>query len=138
MVGRHPAVKNHKDSGKRSQYITSVFRNASAMGLCCIVLNAYLIWRHWQALSVYAVTILCIPIGLQLAGQWWRAFRYYARMREIYSAASTKDSQVESYIDVALQASVVAMADFLLWSYVSNLMMLLYIGALLSRSDGIK
>jgi hypothetical protein len=95
----------------RSLLIGSPFRSAyfliaSAAGAGCIVVDVYLLYRHRQVLTTYAVLILSILIGLQSMYQWWRALRYYGKIRELYSRATDEGVKEGFYLDTALRIAV--------------------------------
>ena len=120
-----------------------MFLNASIAALLSIALDVYLIYRHWQTLSAYTILFLIVPISLQLVGQWSRALGYYFRIQKCYSIRSdksleTRDPPEHEEVSLALVVAVRGINDLLFWSYISNLVMLVYVGLLLMRLDGLR
>ena len=114
------------------------FLVTSIVGLGSVVVDVYLIYRHWHTAPAYVAPILGIPIGIQLIYQWWRVLRYRAKIREIYSKGSDEEVKEGSPLDVAARVSARGMIDLLFFSYGITVFALILIGVLLSRLDGLQ
>jgi len=114
------------------------FLTASVLGLGSVIIDVYLIYRHWQTAPAYVAPVLGIPIGVQLIYQWWRVLRYRTKIREIYSKGSDGYVKGGSPLDTAAQVGARGMIDLLFFSYGITVVALILIGFLLSRLDGLK
>jgi hypothetical protein len=123
-----------KDSPFRSGYFWVV----SAMGLAAILVDAYILYRHWQSLNVFVAILLGVPIGAQLIYQWLRTLRYYSRVRELYLRKSDEEAQDGSPLDSALRIAAGGLTDLLFYCYGMTLVALILVGALLTRLDGVR
>ncbi|MGD0893912.1 MAG: hypothetical protein ABR955_16320 [Verrucomicrobiota bacterium] len=92
--------------------------NAAAASLLCVMLSIYLALRHWHTVNVYGVFVIFVPLGIQIIGQFQRA-------RGILNA-----------MESAPITSRNAVFDMLFWAAIANLMLLVFITALLRRVDG--
>lgn len=115
------------------------FLTASLLGLGCVVLDLYLIYRHWTILNPNTFLMLVLVIGVQLVGLWWRVLRYYAKIRSLFSeGASTNVETGEAPVNTALRLSAGGITDILFWSYLLNLALLLLLSNLLFHLDGLR
>ena len=121
-----------------SPFRSVYFLIASVAGTACIVVDVYLLYRHRQTLTIYAVLILSTLIGLQSIYQWWRTLRFCSKMRELYSKASEEGMKEGAHLDVALRVAAGGMIDLLFFSYGITFIALILIGFLLSRLDGLR
>jgi len=92
--------------------------NAVAANLLDVIVGAYLICRHRHTVSLYAIVLIFFPLGIQLVGQVQRA-RAVVKSMEALPFKSTE-----------------AVFDLLFWAAIANLMLLVFIGALLKHIDG--
>ncbi len=122
----------------RSPFRSASFLLASIVGLGSVVIDAYLIYRHWHTAPAYVAAILSTPIGAQLVYQWFRVLRDRAKLRELYSKGSVEEAEGGSPLDVAARVAARGMIDLLFFSYGIAIFALILIGALLSRLDGLK
>jgi hypothetical protein len=136
-----PNYANNSIGGRnlevRSPFSSIHFLIASVTCLVCVLLDIYLIFRHWIALTPNAVLMLSMVIGIQLIGLWWRAFRHCVSIERLLLETG-KDVVRTPALDAVLRASVRGTTDILIWSYLTNLATLLYLSGLLSRLDGMK
>jgi hypothetical protein len=126
----------------RGLLTTSPFRSGQfivttlvAMG--SILVDAYIVYRHWRTAGVYAALILSILIGVQLIYQWLRALRYYAKLRDLYSGPD-EGIRAGSPLGVALRIAAGGMINLLFFSFGTILLALILIGVLLTRLDGMR
>jgi hypothetical protein len=123
---------------ERSPLRSASFLITSSIGLASVVIDAYLVYRHWYTAPAYVAAILSTPIGAQLIYQWLRVLRDHAKLRELYSKGSVEERKYGSLLDVAARASARGMIDLLFFSYGIAIFALILIGLLLSRLDGLK
>jgi hypothetical protein len=123
---------------ERSPFRSPSFLIASIVGLGSVVIDAYLVYRHWYTAPAYVAAILSTPIGAQLIYQWFRVLRDQAKLRELYSKGSVEETKDGSLLDVAARVSARGMIDQLFFSYGIAIFALILIGLLLSRLDGLK
>lgn len=123
---------------ERSPFRSASFLIASIVGLGSVVIDVYLVYRHWYTTPAYVAVILSTPIGAQLIYQWFRVLRDHAKLRELYSKGSTEETKDGSLLDVAARVSARGMIDLLFFSYGIAIFALILIGLLLSRLDGLK
>lgn len=126
------------DRGGLSPFRSASFWAASAVGLGCVVIDIYLVYRHWHSAPVYVAFILSTPIGAQLIYQWFRVLRDCARLRELRSKSSVEENKDWSFLDAAERASFKGMIDQLFYFYGIAIFALILIGLLLSRLDGLR
>lgn len=129
--------------GHNSFFAKSPFRSVSFLvvsiiGLASLVIDVYLICRHWHTAPAYVAAILSTPIGAQLIYQWLRVLRDRAKLRDLYSKGSVEETKEGSLLDVAARVSARGMIDLLFFSYGTVIFALILIGALLSRLDGLR
>jgi hypothetical protein len=107
------------------------------VALGAILVDAYIIYRHWRTAGVYAALILSTLIGVQLIYQWLRVLRYYAKLRDLYSG-SDEEIRAGSPLGVALRIAAGGMINLLFFSFGTILLALILIGVLLTRLDGMR
>ena len=129
---------NGRNIAAVSPFRSISFIVVSTLGLVAVVIDAYLIYRHWHTAPVYVAPILSLAIGLQLIYQWMRMLRYHAKMRKLYSKGPDEELKVGSTFDVAAQVGAGEVMDLLFYSYGITLAALILIGALLTRLDGLR
>jgi len=127
---------SYNKSGASSPFRSVSFLVASIIGLGSVLIDLYLICRHWDRAPTYVVVILSTPIGAQLLYQWVRVVGYRAKVREIFSKSSNEDLREGSPLDVATRISARGMLDLLFFNYGIAFFALMLIGALLWRLDG--
>jgi len=120
-----------------SPFRSVYFLITSVVGVGCIVVDVYLLYRYRQTLTISAALMLSTLIGLQLIYQWWRVLRYRAKILEAYSKGSEEEVKGGSPLDVALRVAAGGMIDLLFFSYGITLVALILVGFLLSRLDGL-
>lgn len=121
----------------RSPFRSGLFIVTSSVALGSILVDAYIIYRHWRTAGVYAALILSTLIGLQLIYQWLRALRYYAKLRDLY-AGSDEEIRAGSPLGIALRIAAGGMVNLLFFSFGTILLALILIGVLLTRLDGMR
>jgi hypothetical protein len=104
-------------TGKKESRSRSAL-SAAAASLLCVIVTAYLASRHRHTVSIYAVMLIFVPLAIQLYGQFQRA-RGIVHSTESVSAKSKE-----------------VVFDLLAWGATNNLLLLVYIAALLRRIDG--
>ena len=114
------------------------FLIASVVAAGAVVVDVYLLYRHWQTLTAYTVMILSALIGVQLIYQWWRVLRCYGRIQELYSKASDEGVNEGANLDAAVRVATGGMTDVLFFSYGIALSALILVGVLLTRLDGLR
>jgi hypothetical protein len=127
---------NH--GGNYSPFHSVSFWAASVVGLGSVVIDAYLVYRHWHTAPMYVAFILSTPIGAQLIYQWFRVLRDCAKLRELRPKSSIEETKDGSFLDVVERASVRGMIDQLFYLYGIVIFALILIGLLLSRLDGLR
>jgi len=131
-------VSNFIEGKNISPFRLVSFWAASVVGLGSVVIDIYLVYRHWHTAPIYAAFILSTPIGAQLIYQWFRVLRDCAKLRELRSKSSVEETKDGSFLDAAERASVRGMVDQLFYSYGIAIFALILIGLLLSRLDGLR
>jgi len=131
-------VSNVVDGGDSSPLRSVSFLIVSIVGLVSVVIDIYLVYRHWHTAPMYVAFILSTPIGAQLIYQWFRVLRDCAKLRELRAKSSVEETKDGSFLDVAERASVRGMIDQLFYSYGIAIFALILIGLLLSRLDGLR
>ena len=126
------------DGDDISPFRSVSFWAASVVGLGSVVIDIYLVYRHWHTAPMYVAFILSTPIGAQLIYQWFRVLRDCAKLRELRSKSSVEGTKDGSFLDAAERASVRGMVDQLFYSYGIAIFALILIGLLLSRLDGLR
>ena len=106
-----------EDTGSKSA-ISSPVVNAAAATLLCVILSAYLIYRHWHTISIYAVFLIFVPLCIHLFGLFQRA-------RALVDSMESDSVRSKS-----------AVFDLSFWAAISNLTLLIYISVLLRHIDG--
>lgn len=102
---------------------TSLLRSSSGLNALvscslCFLLSAYLICRHRHTVTSYAVFLVFVPVGIQIFGQFRRGLR-------LIRSAEAKPSGFEEQI-----------FGLLFWATFSDLVLLVYVAALLRHIDG--
>jgi hypothetical protein len=121
-----------------SPFSSVSFWAASVVGLASVVIDIYLVYRHWHTTPIYVAFILSTPIGAQLIYQWFRVLRDCAKLRELRSKSSLEKTKDWSFLDAIERASFRGMFDQLFYSYGIAIFALILIGLLLSRLDGLR
>jgi hypothetical protein len=122
----------------KSPFRSVSFLVVSIIGLGSLVIDVYLVCRHWQTAPAYVAVILSTPIGAQLLYQWFRVLRHRAKLRELYLKGSVEETKDWSLLDVAARISARGMLDLLFFSYGIAIFAMILIGLLLSRLDGLR
>ena len=131
-------VRNFVGGGNNSPFRSVSFWFATVVGLGTVVIDIYLVYRHWHTAPAYVAFILSTPIGAQLIYQWSRVLRDCAKLRELRSKSSVEETKDGSLLDVAERVSVRGMIDLLFYSYGIAIFALILIGLLLTRLDGLR
>jgi ABC-type amino acid transport system permease subunit len=131
-------VSNVVNGGDSSPLRSVSFLIASIVGLVSVVIDVYLIYRHWHTAPLYVAFILSTPIGAQLIYLWFRVLRDWAKLRELRSKSSVEETKDSSLLVFAEHVSVRGMIDQLFYSYGIAIFALILIGLLLSRLDGLR
>jgi len=126
------------DGDNNSPFRSVSFLVVSAVGLGSVVIDIYLVYRHWHTAPAYVAVILSTPIGAQLVYQWFRVVRDCAKLQELRSKSSVEGTTDGSLLHVAARVSVGGMMDLLFFSYGIAIFALILIGLLLSRLDGLR
>lgn len=113
---------------KRSNVGHSYLVALVILAAMCVGLDAFLVFRHWKTLSSREILLLAVPIGLQCAGQIWRLFRYRKAVEMITAEDSTDPSSVTVASKTVAGIGVLAISEILCWSFMVELLLLLYIG----------
>jgi hypothetical protein len=121
----------------RSPFRSGQFIVTSLVALGSILVDGYIIYRHWRTPGVYAALILIVLIGVQLLYQWLRALRYYAKLRDLCSG-SDDEIRACSPLGIALRVAAGGMINLLFFSFGTILLALILIGVLLTRLDGMR
>src|SRR6266849_6453545 len=100
----------------RSPFRSGYFVVASLMALGGLLANAYMICRYWRAMGVYGAFVLGSLVGVEQIYQWWRALRYYAKLRELYSGSDI-EMREGSPLGIALRVAAGGIVDLLFFSY---------------------
>ena len=116
----------------RSPFRSGYFVVASLMAVGCLLASAYIICRYWRAMGVYNAFVLGSLISVEQIYQWWRALRYYAKLRELYSGSDV-EMREGSPLGIALRVAAGGIVDLLFYSYGTILFILILIGVLLGR-----
>jgi hypothetical protein len=103
------------------------------LGFITLATDVYLIWRFRYALRINVAIVLALPIGLQLIYQWWRALRYFRKVRELYSAKLDYEAKDGTPLDAALRVATGGISDILFYCYGIELMSLVVIWWLLKH-----
>src|ERR1700678_2486162 len=111
-----------------SPFRSGYFRAACVIGLCALVIDAFVLCRYWQTLNVYVALVLVVPIGLQLIYQWWRAMWYFSRIRNRYSMVSKENGIEDHPLEIALRFATRGLTDILFYCYGMLLVALVLIG----------
>lgn len=121
----------------KSPFRSGQFIVTSLVALGSILVDAYIVYRHWRSAGVYAALILSALIGVPLIYQWLRALRYYAKLRDLYSR-SDDETRASSPLGMALRVAAGGMINLLFFSFSITLLALILIGVLLTRLDGMR
>lgn len=113
-----------------SPFKSGSFWAASLVAVGCIGLCGYTIFRYWGMLDSYFLLLLGSLIGVQLIYQWWRAVRYYSRLRRLY--------EMESPLGVALRTAADEMSSLLFFSYGTIAFALVLMDVLLARLNRVR
>lgn|SRR5690348_11039080 len=97
---------------------TSSGLNAVVSTSLCFLFAVYLVCRHRHTVTVYALFLVFIPVGIQIFGNFQRALR-------LIGSPEPKPPRFEQGI-----------LDLLFWAGLSNLILLIYVAALLRHVDG--
>jgi hypothetical protein len=114
-----------------SPFTSIFFCVASGLGLVSVGVLVYVVY-HGSSVPGLSI-ILIVLVGLQLVYQWWRALRYYSRVRELYSVKSEIETQDSSPLELALRIATGGLTDLLFYCYGISLTMLVIIGVLLKH-----
>src|SRR5271170_1846703 len=93
--------------------------NAAAASLLCVILGLYIAYRHRHAVNIYAFTLILVPLGVQVYGQFRRAHTIFNSMESL---------------SITSRALIF---DLLFWTAITNLTLLVFIAALLKHIDGL-
>ncbi len=122
----------------KSPFRSWYFLLVTVLCLGSIMIVAYLIYMHWQALGLGAICFLVVFICVQAINQWWRALRYYSRLRKLYAAETDGEAKARSPLDIALRIAAGGITDLLFYSFGTTICSLILIRFLLTRVDGIR
>jgi len=111
---------------------------ASTLGLVAFVVDVCVIYRHRETLNIYVAVVLGILIGVQIIYQWWRALRYYSKIRKLYAMRSEEEARAGTPLDIALRIAAGGITDILFYCYGMTLVALILIGVLLTRLEAVK
>jgi len=126
------------DGGNNSAFRSVSFWAASVVGLGSVVIDIYLVYRHWHTAPKYVAVILSTPIGAQLIYQWFRVLRDCAKLGELRTKDSAEVTKDRSLLEIAERVCVRGMIDQLFYFYGIAIFALILIGLLLSRLDGLR
>lgn len=113
-----------------------VFLNMTLAALLCSCLDAYIIWCHWRVLNTYLIVIIMLPASIQFIAQWWRGLIYLDQTTKTYEERTQHGE--DSFQKARLESALSGISIILLWSYVTNILLLIGIDAILMRLDGLK
>lgn len=113
---------------------SKAFLFITAVGSVAVVLDAYIIFRYYQILPAVVSSALACLVGVQLIYQWWRALRYYSKVRRLYAEQVRSGSVGHNYRDAALETALVGIADLLFYSYAIMLVTLVVLVRALARA----
>jgi hypothetical protein len=114
------------------------FLVASLVGLVAFVADGYLIYRQWSVPHMMGMCGLAGLIGIQIVYQWWRALRYYAMIRKLYSLRTQTEAQDGTPLDAALRIATGGLTDILFYSYGMLIVSLAIIGLILRHLEPVR
>lgn len=92
--------------------------NAYVANALFAMLCAYLVYRHWHTVNIYEICLMLLPVGINLWGQFRRA-------RKIIDSNKSMS-----------ETSQDAVYHLLFLSAINNLLLLVFIAALLRHFEG--
>jgi hypothetical protein len=118
-----------------SPFRSVLFWVPTASGFGAVVATIILLLRYDHLLSANLSVGLGAMVGVQLVYQWWRALRYYSRIRALYATKSANEAKEGSPLDLALRIATGGYTDQLFYFYGTALILLLFAGSLLRHLD---
>jgi hypothetical protein len=95
--------------------------------IVCLGFDGYLFYRQVHAMNKNALLALSLLIALQLIAQIWRSLNYFHEVRRLRGAGLLPPASTEPRHDLALRAALGGVADVMFWSYLTNLLLFIYI-----------
>lgn len=115
----------------RSPFRSKYFLAVTTMGLACTICDLFLLYRYWHQLSPPAILTLWMAL-CGIVGPWIRALRYHDRVRRLNVPSGLVEAKSGSMLHVVLSVAAGATNDTLFFSLATILLLLVYVGRLLS------
>ncbi len=114
------------------------FLGTSVVGLGILVMDTYILCRHWHTLSLGVIVVLGVFIGVHTIYQWWRALLYYSKIRQLHNMEISQENNDISPQETVLRIAAGGITDILFYSFGMTFIALIIIASTLSHLDGIR
>lgn len=121
-----------------SPFRSAYFLVISIVGCGIVAVNTYIICRHWNTLPLSVIVVLGVFISVHTVYQWWRALRYYSKIRALYGEVNSQEVKSMAPHEAALRIAAGGIADILFYSFGMTLITLGIIASTLTHLDGIR
>lgn len=115
------------------------FLGISVVGLGILIMDTYVLCRHWQTLPLSDVVALVVFIGVHTIYQWWRALLYYSKIRQLHSSMEiSQEGNDMSPQETALRIAAGGVTDILFYSFGMTFIALGILASTLRHLEGIR
>lgn len=101
----------------RRPFRSVYFILTSVMGVGCIALDGYILYRYWQLLSAGWVLALVVVVGVQVLYQVVQVLRVIPQIKEFDSIVPDENLAPDSLLGEAIEAAVAQFMNKLFFSY---------------------
>lgn len=108
----------------RSPYFLAV----TALALSAVLVDLAVLYINRRSAHETSLVLAGLLVATQLGYQWWRALRYYSRIRFLYKEKPENDAREGSNVDLALRTATGGIVDLLFYFYGITLVLLILIG----------
>ena len=115
-----------------SPFRSAHFLVVTALGLSAVVVDIAILYRNRHAAHEHSLVLAGILVAIQLIYQWWRALRYYSKVRSLYAQRLGDEAREGSPLDLALRTATGGLADLLFYCYGIALVLLVFICLLMT------